>query len=190
MKYSLEEFKAKTEEWQATAWLDEPQELCGVLVDDLSLERYFILKEIGSPFLNSGTIYPEDLAIFIWVVSKEFTPCPKARKKFQEKVISVKILDAKNAIEEWLEEQFAEADTTTDNEKPFEYAHFVAIQIDILAKEYGWAIEYIMGLSLKKIIQLNSVIQHRYSKQGGQDYRKIRALDNYRFEAFFENSKN
>jgi hypothetical protein len=190
MGISLEKLKAQTEEWRATAWLNDPFELCGVKVKDLSLEKYFLLKEIESPFILGNQILPEDFGIFLWIVSEDFSTDPKEKEEFQKKIIGVKLVPAKNEIELWLQEQFAEADTTIDNEKPFQYAHFLAIQIDVFAKEYGWTIEYILGLSIKRIIQLNSVIQYRYAQQAGKDYYKMRAIESKSYEHFFANSKN
>jgi len=41
--------------------------------------------------------------------------------------------------------------------------------IDILAKEYGWTIEYIKSLDLGQIITLLKTIKARYGKESGEE---------------------
>lgn len=84
---------------------------------------------------------------------------------------------------------FAEADATNENETPSRYASFLAYQIDLLAHEYGWQIEYILELPLRQIFQLNSAIGQRYAQQNGEKYTKMRAVDLMRAEEFFNKAK-
>ena len=40
--------------------------------------------------------------------------------------------------------------------------------VDILAKEYGWTIEYIRSLDLGQVTKLLRAIRNRYEKQNGE----------------------
>ena len=51
----------------------------------MCLRDYFVLHGIGSPFIHSEDFTPEDIAIFLWVLSPEFVPCKMARKDFFKK---------------------------------------------------------------------------------------------------------
>jgi hypothetical protein len=44
-----------------------------------------------------------------------------------------------------------------------------AVIIDILAKEYGWTIEYIKSLDLGQITSLLKAIRARYDKQNNEE---------------------
>ena len=154
----------------------------------MNLKHYFTLHGIGSPFIHTLDFSPEDIAIFLWVMSPEYVPCKLEKKEFFKKAIKVKMLEAIDQIKKFLEMTFADADTTKDGE-PSKYASFLTYQIDLFAKEYGWEIEYIMELPLRQIFQLNSAIGERYARQAGEKYSKMRAVDMMQAELFFAKQK-
>lgn len=155
----------------------------------MTLRHYFLLQGIESPFFTNKDFNPEDIAVFLWVLSPEFVPCENAKKEFFKKAIKVKIIDAVKGINDYLDMTFADSDTE-DGVKPSKFANFIAYQIDILAHEYGWDIEYIMELSLRQVFQLNTAIGERYAKQAGEKYNKIRAVDLMQAKLFFDKQGN
>lgn len=154
----------------------------------MTLRQYFTLHGIGSPFIHSTDFTPEDIAIFLWVMSPEYVPCKIEKKEFFKRAIKVKIIDAIDEITKFLEMTFADADTSSEGD-PSKYASFLAYQIDLFAKEYSWQIDYILELPLRQIFQLNSAIGERYAKQAGEKYTKIRAVDLMQAERFFAEQK-
>jgi hypothetical protein len=55
--------------------------------------------------------------------------------------------------------------------------------IDILAKEYGWTIEYIKSLDLGQIITLLQTIKARYGKQNNEEENPDKELSISDFKA-------
>lgn len=158
-------------------------------VRDMTLRHYFTLHGINSPFITGEDYLPEDIAIFLWVLSPEYVPCQLAKKEFFKKAIKVKLLEAISQISEYMERTFADAEANNENEKPSKYACFLAYQIDLLAHEYSWTIDYILELPLRQIFQLNSAIGQRYAQQNGEKYIKMRAVDMMQAEEFFKQAK-
>ena len=155
----------------------------------MTLRHYFTLHGINSPFITGEDYLPEDIAIFLWVLSPEYVPCQQAKKDFFKKAIKVKIIESITQIAEYMEMIFADAEASSDKETPSKYASFLAYQIDLLAHEYSWTIDYILELPLRQIFQLNSAIGQRYAQQNGEKYIKMRAVDLMRAEEFFKQAK-
>lgn len=151
----------------------------------MSLRDYFVLHGIGSPFIHTKDFTPEDIAIFLWVMSPEYVPCKLAKNDFFKKAIKVKIIDAVDEITKFLEMTFADADTS-EHEEVSKFANFLTYQIDLLAKEYGWRLDYILELPLRQLFQLNSAIGERYAKQSGEKFIKMRAVDLMQAQMFFD----
>jgi hypothetical protein len=185
----VEKAQKQVGQWQAESWLDLDFEICGLPIRQMCLRDYFVLHGIGSPFIHSEDFTPEDIAIFLWVLSPEFVPCKMARKDFFKKAIKVKIIDAVDEIAKFMEMTFADADTT-EGEGASKFANFLTYQIDLLAKEYGWQIDYILNLPLRQIFQLNSAIGERYAKQSGEKFQKMRSVDLMQAQMFFDKQKN
>lgn len=158
-------------------------------VREMTLRHYFVLHGINSPFITGEDYIPEDIAVFLWVLSPEYVPCKHAKNDFFKKAIKCKLVASIKDIQEYMKMVFAEADATNENESPSRYASFLAYQIDLLAHEYGWQIDYILELPLRQIFQLNSAIGQRYAQQNGEKYSKMRAVDLMRAEEFFKDSK-
>ena len=158
-------------------------------VREMTLRHYFTLHGIGSPFITGDDYQPEDIAIFLWVLSPEYVPCQHAKKDFFKKAIKVKLVESITQISDFMEMTFADAEAGGSDESPSRYASFLAFQIDLLAHEYGWTIDYILELPLRQIFQLNSAIGYRYAQQNGQKYHKMRAVDMMHAEEFFKRAK-
>ena len=154
----------------------------------MTLHDYFILTGIQSPFLTSQPFLPADIGIFLWVLSDEHERCPRARDKFCEKIKDIKIARAEEEIHRYLDLTFMDMDTANTSDGK-QYATFVAYQIDLYAKEYGWKIKEIMDIPMRQLFQLNTAIAERYSKQRGEKYTKLRNIDMIEAQAILEQAR-
>ena len=165
--------QAKT--WQAEAWLETPYFIDGILINQMTLRHLFMLHGADSPFINRGKVKVEDIGVFLWIMSPDYTPKQKDREQFCKKIKDVNIKNAIEDIAEFFEITFADADT--DKKEHKEYASFVAYVIDMFGQEYGWRIDEIMDMPMRQIYQLSSVIGERYARQNGKQYTKLRNVD-------------
>jgi len=161
--------------WQSEAWVSTEFLIDSVWINQMTLRHFFMLDGAGSPFLTGKQVTSEDIAVFLWILSPEYKPCPEAREKFCASIIDVNIEQAMVDIGEFFEITFADADT--DEGKPKEYASFVAYMVDMFASEYGWSAQTILDMPMRQIYQLASVIGERYAKQNGKKYTKLRNID-------------
>jgi hypothetical protein len=168
---ALEE--AKT--WQSEAWLETPFLIDGIEIRQMTLRHLFMLHGADSPFINKGKVKVEDIGVFLWIMSPDYTPRQADREEFCKKIKDVNIKHAIEDIALFFEITFADADTDKKEQK--EYASFVAYVIDMFAQEYGWRIEEIMEMPMRQIYQLSSVIGERYARQNGKQYTKLRNVD-------------
>ena len=165
-----------------------PSHICGQEIKQMTLYDYFFLNGLESPFLKNESFLPADIGIFLWVLSKDYKPCTKAREAFCDKIKDIKIAKAEEEIMAYIEMTFADMDTG-EQEKQKQYAPFLAYQIDLFAKEYGWRIDEILKLPLRQLFQLNTAIAERYTKQNGKTYTKLRAVDMIEAEALLKQAK-
>lgn len=154
----------------------------------MTLNDFFILTGLNSPFLSNDPFLPADIGIFLWVLSEEFKPCAKARDRFCEKIKDIKIARAEEEITKYLDVTFLDADTSNAKEEK-RYATFIAYQVDLYAKEYGWTIEQILNIPMRRIFQLNTAIAERYSKIRGEKYTKLRNIDMVEAQAILQQAR-
>lgn len=173
--------------WQSESWLDVTTSIGGVEVTQMTLRQFFMLDGIETPFFTGGKVNPEDLAIFLWILSPKWKPCKKARDEFCKEVRTVNIFEACEDAKEYLEATFAEADTDENNQK--KYACFIAYIVDMFGREYGWTIPQTMGLPMRQIYQLSTAIGERYAAQAGKNFSKLRAVDMLEAKALLDAAK-
>ena len=87
---------------QHEAWLDLPYDICGEQVRQMTLNDYFILHGVESPFLTNEPFLPADIGIFLWLLSPKFKKCDKAREKFCEDIKDIKIAKAEEEINKYM----------------------------------------------------------------------------------------
>ena len=162
--------------WQAESWLNINEKIAGVEVTQMTLRQFFMLEGADTPMLKGGRITPEDLAVFLWVLSPDWKACPDAREEFCERVRQVNIQDACDDIELYLKATFAEADSGGDDKKK-KYANFISYIIDMFGREYGWTIDVTMNLPMRQIYQLSTAIGERYAQEAGKNFSKLREVD-------------
>ena len=62
----------KESNYEAEPWLFETINLCGVEVNNLTLRHVLILDGVNNPVLSGESVDVDTLAVFLWVISKEF----------------------------------------------------------------------------------------------------------------------
>ena len=75
----------KANHWSNEAWVDLEEDCYGIKINNMNLKHLMILDGVETPFLRGGNITDEDIAIFLWIVSKEFSINEKHKKSFLKK---------------------------------------------------------------------------------------------------------
>lgn len=177
----------QAESWQAESWLNLTTEISGVEVRQMTLNHFFLLDGIESPFIKNRSFSPGDLGVFLWILSPDYKPCDKARNQFIKSIINVNIAEAVNDISDYLTATFQDAETSEAEGK--KYANFIAYMVDMFAKEYGWQTDYILELPMRQIYQLATAIGERYAKQAGESYTKLRVIDMMEAQALLDQAR-
>lgn len=169
--------KEQAENQRFEAWLDLNSTIGGIEVRQMTLKDYFILEGLESPILKNSKFTQTDLAVFLWVLSPDYSTDPKKRDVFCKKVLQISLASAITDLRTYLEATFVDADTLEGGgEQGAKHSLFLTQQIDLYAKEYGWTIEKILDISIRQIFQLNTAIQERYSLQNGEKLNRMTAI--------------
>jgi len=187
---SIRDALAKADTYQLESWLDMPHFICGIEIKQMTIQHYYMLSGIDSPFLTGENYYPGDIGIFLWLLSPEYKICQKAKKAFAKKIKDIKIAQAETEINKYLEITFNDLDTLQEENNDKKYAGYLAYQIDLYAKEYGWSIDEILKIPLRQCFQLNTAIAERNSRQAGKKYTKMRAVDVMEARAILDMAKS
>lgn len=162
--------------WSNESWVDINEDCYGIEILNMNLRHLMMLDGIETPFLKGGNIADTDVALFLWIVSKEFCFDEKKQKEFFKKVVKIRNLSAINWIKEYLQKTFIDSDTMKQGEKGQVY--FISYFVDMFAKEYNWDLEKIMNLPLRIAFQLITAINERNAKASGNTYNRVTELDN------------
>lgn len=153
----------------------------------MTLRHFFMLEGAGSSFLSKQPVTPEDIGVLLWILSPEYKACPKARDEFCKKIAKLDIQKTLQDITQYFDLTFSDADTDESEKKV--YASFVGYCIDLFAHEYGWTIDMVMDMPMRRIYQLSSVIAERYARQNGKKYTKLRNIDMLEAKALLDEVK-
>ncbi len=137
------------------AFFPMPPPILGVPVRHLNARHHMLLVGCRNRFLVGGMPTPEDVAMFLWFLSPEYSTQPGARELWVNKhVRSLDFRAAVLAIVEHLERVFQDCPPQSDKgPQQKAYTAGVAGTIDILAQEYGWSDEEILEMPLARIFQ-------------------------------------
>jgi hypothetical protein len=170
----------KESNYESEPWLFESITLCGVEVNNLTLRHVLILDGVNNPVLSGESVDVDTLAVFLWVISKEFElGNNKVRDKFLEKISTIDYIKLLQAVKGYVEGALSHSRAMTDDNKKQKKpnAHFVAYVIDSFASNYSWDINYIMSLPLAIIHQLIAVINERICATNDEPYSITRESD-------------
>lgn len=146
-------------EFAFTGW---PEEICGVSVSQFTLRHLLHLFQIKSPFFYGGDPGPEDVALFLWIVSPQFRlGGDSARGEFYESIAGLGFSAAEQEIRSYIDR--AQFDRPSGGGGATPIASFFASVIHTLASEYGWSVSEIMDLPLAAIYQLTRLIAREHN---------------------------
>ncbi len=162
--------------WANEAWVNASENCFGIEVNNMTLEHLMLLDGIETPFLKGGKIKDPDVALFLWIISKDYSSEKKKKDAFFKKVVNLKTIPTVKWIKEYCKKTFVDADTMSMGEKGQTY--FVSYFVDLFAREYGWDFNQIMKLPLRIGFQLITAINERNAKRAGEKYQRITSVDN------------
>lgn len=145
------------------AFLGVSELICGVEVQPLTLEHVCRLQCVGNPFLCGGVPSVEDVAVFLWAVSPQYSPRSKWRRFwFIRSIRKLPFIPAVEAIRAYIEEAFE--DTIGGEQGGFiksDWSGFASL-VATLASEFGWTEREIMQMPIKRVWQYARIIQKRH----------------------------
>lgn len=137
--------------------------LCGFKVEPITLRHLIVLFSIKSPFLCGGAVTPEQVAMFLWVMSTEFSFKPDVglaekitawrKERFFRKCSLLKYTDTVNQIDEFIASSLQDSLPSKGEFNKAPAACFAADICHIFAKKYGWTDEYTMRLPVVRLYQ-------------------------------------
>lgn len=144
------------------AWLDPAPAIAGIQCEPLTVHRFALLSEGGSPFVCGGSIFPEHVAQFLWVLSPGFCFDLAKRDAFVSRVASLDYEAARDDIARYCESVFFDANDCGDGASREPVASFIAVLVDTFGSEYGWLPDDVLELPMARVFQLLRVIQLRH----------------------------
>lgn len=154
--------------------------LCGMRVKQFSLLHLLVLGNCDNAFVAGRSPEPEDVALFLWVVSPEYRPNDdRARDRFVRSMAKrVKFIPACAEIMKFLDEAFM--DSPGGSGAPTKsYTSFAATFCDVFACEYGWDDQATMSKPVARLFQLLRKIKKRHNPQAIEFNRSDAVLSEY-----------
>ena len=146
----LQELILSASHWSNESWVNANEDCYGIEICNMSLRHLVLLDGIETPFLTGGNVSDADIALFLWILSVDYSRDEKKKKEFFKKAVKIKTLPAINWIKEYIKKTFIDSDTMNAGEKGQVY--FISYFVDCFAREYGWKYEEIMDLPLRKTL--------------------------------------
>ena len=144
------------------AFLDAPLMLCGLPVKMMTARHLAVLSHCGNGFVTSAEIRPEHIPQLLWILSPHFEAGNVKRMSQVSVAVAHLPFGACVAeIEDYLEDMFLDSPETTHGAQVESYNSWLASIVDLLAREYGWRQDEILGLPLPCIFQYTRLIRIR-----------------------------
>jgi hypothetical protein len=132
-----------------TGW---PESICGAEVKQFTPRHFLLLCSIKSPFLCGGDPSPEDVGLFLWVVSPEFKPFDlEARARFLESIITLPYAESVQEIRAYIDR--ARFDRPSGGSGSTAVASFFASLVHVFASEYGWSRDQVLDSPMAALYQ-------------------------------------
>lgn len=142
---------------QDEAFLRLPVTLHDRRVGPLTVEKFLLLEQLKNRLVTKGDPGPDDVAAFLWVLSPDFDPEPKAGKRAMKKFKRRKWHLYLPDLYEYLG-KVAEFARGKSKSTP---SAWVAGLVDMLASQYAWTVAEIMATPMAQVFQLASRIRSR-----------------------------
>lgn len=123
--------------------------------EPLTVRRYAILTACGSPLVNGGSIGPEHVAQFLWVLSPEFDPRNEtARDTFAERCAGLDYTEAVDELKAFCEGVFLDTPPLDLGRKEEPNVSWMASLTHTFAKSYGWTVDMVLDTEMAIVFQL------------------------------------
>lgn len=143
----------------------QPVPLCGRLVRQFCLRHLIRLGGLDSPFVMGGTADQADVALFLWVVSTEYSLDAVARESFYAEMLRIiasreAFLEHVAAIRAYLDGALIDHDTPGDDTGALIQSYFswAAAKVVFFATRFGWDDDAILDKPVARILQYERVI--------------------------------
>lgn len=175
---SWAEYEKKIQEAQVKDRLDEAESflptrwtLAGHDIGPLTVQKYLILEQIRSPFVEGLDGSIEDLKALLWILSEQFD-LKSDGKKYTDK-LSFKKTSVENfgqEVTDYIKWNFrASDDEGSEGSSPsLSGPHWAVSAVDMIASQYGWSFSEIMEMPVRSAMILCSAIGRRLAMQMGQ----------------------
>ncbi len=156
----IEKARSLEAELRERAFLGVRREVCGVDVCDITPRRLSYLLAVDCAFISGGRISPEDVALFLWVLSPKFKPGSKWRRwLFVRGLRSLPFERCVREICEFVDDQFMDSPSGGGGEA---YVSFQASLVNVVASEYGWSERAVMDCPIPRLYQYLRAIQRNH----------------------------
>ena len=147
---------------RAAAFIDAPEELCGLAVRPLTLGDMVALEQCGVCFFNARQPFePADVVRFLWYQHEGYRQSARFRRDLFIRQHARKANElCAGMITAWIDEAFQDSPGSSGGNE-ISYWHYSAGIIDMMGREYGWTIKDTMGAPLKVLFQLMKIINKR-----------------------------
>lgn len=146
------------------AFLGIAEKICGIEVFSMTPRHFLILDGIGSPFVTGGSILPEEVVRFLWIMSPRFRIVRSfhdwiARWRFAASCRKLNWETSIKAIFAYLEETFMDRPgaNSASNSVGSNWS-WLAAMVDAIARNYHWSEETILNTPLKRLFQYRKII--------------------------------
>lgn len=141
------------------AFLPVLEEIAGVPVKQLTLRHLLILLAVRSPFLFGAFRGPEDVALFLWVVSPQYNRRNLGRGDFLQSIAALPYATTTRAIERYIDRSLMDRPPTVSSARPVIGASFVASLVTRIAEAFGWDDEVILDKPIARLYQYLGVLR-------------------------------
>lgn len=156
----------------------------------LTLERFLFLEQVKSPFMGfcaEEDLIPTkaDVLQFLWIMSPDFRPCPKAGRWFGRRNFFIRWRKYAFKLYEMISAEMEaeiEASSFEKKEDAQPDPGWVAALIDGAASQYGWSERDILNLPLNRAKAYMGAMGKRLSMSKGGDPTFKRHADKVRHE--------
>ena len=82
----VQELIKESKYWSNESWVNISEDFYGIKIRNMTLNHLVLLDGIETPFIKGGSAVTEtDIALFLWIVSEEYSDCEKAKRDFTKR---------------------------------------------------------------------------------------------------------
>lgn len=147
---------AETEALREFAFTDFPAKILDLEVSQLTLRKFFMLACANNPMLFGGSVQPEHVVQFLWVVSLDFNPEDiETRDAFVSLVAEMPFAETVEAIRRYCRDALMDRPPASAEADPAESPTcWLAYFIHQFARAYKWTEDQILDKPMARLYQL------------------------------------